>query len=75
MMIFPVSAPDPKYAYALQNIILVAMGDTASTVSPGVNAKFATLLAHQWLDPFVPSQNVPAFTDEFAPVERYALVQ
>lgn len=75
MMIFPASAPDPKYAYALQNIILVAMGDTASTVSPIPDAKFAGLLSHQWLEPFVPDHNVPAFTDSFAPVERYTLLQ
>lgn len=75
MMIFPANAPDPKYAYALQNIILVAMGDTASSVPPTPDARFAGLLSHQWLEPFVPDSHVPAFTDSFAPVERYALVQ
>ena len=75
MMVFPANAPDPKYAYALQNIILVAMGDTASQISPTPDAKYAGLLANQWLEPFVPDPNVPAFTDAFAPVERYALVQ
>ncbi len=75
MMIFPANAPDPKYAYALQNIILVAMGNTASTVSPTPDAKFSNLLAHQWLEPFTPDSHVPAFTDSFAPVERYALIQ
>ena len=75
MMIFPASAPDPKYAMALQNIILVGMGDTASTINPTPDAKFANLLSHQWLEPFVPDPKVPAFTDSFAPVERYALVQ
>ena len=75
MMIFPVSAPDPKYAYALQNIILVAMGDTASTVLPESAEKYKSLLANQWLDTFVPDPNVPAFSDSFAPVERYALIQ
>ena len=75
MMIFPANAPDPKYAYALQNIILVAMGNTVSTVSPTPNSKFSNLLAHQWLEPFTPDSSVPAFTDSFAPVERYALIQ
>lgn len=75
MMIFPANAPDPKYAMALQNIILVGMGDTASTINPTPDAKFANLLSHQWLDPFAPDAKVPAFTDSFAPVERYALVQ
>ena len=75
MMIFPANAPETKYAMALQNIILVAMGNTASTVSPIPDAKFANLLSHQWLEPFVPDAKVPAFKDSFAPVERYALAQ
>lgn len=75
MMVFPANAPDARYAYALQNIILIAMGDTASTVSPTPDAKFSGLLAHQWLEPFVPDDSIPAFRDAFAPVERYALVQ
>ena len=75
MMIFPANAPDPKYAMALQNIILVAMGDNATAVSPASDARYSSLLAHQWLDPFTPDAKVPAFTDSFAPVERYALAQ
>ena len=75
MMIFPANAPDPKYAMALQNIILVAMGDNATAVSPASDARYSNLLAHQWLDPFTPDAKVPAFTDSFAPVERYALAQ
>ncbi len=75
MMIFPANAPDPKYAYVLQNLILVAMGDTASTVSPTPGAKFSKLLAHQWLKTFAPDPKVPTFSDSFAPVERYALIQ
>ncbi|MBQ9419124.1 MAG: fused MFS/spermidine synthase [Synergistaceae bacterium] len=75
MMIFPANAPDPKYALALQNVILVAMGDTVSTVSPNPDARFLKLLSNQWLEPFTPDPKVPAFTDSFAPVERYALVQ
>ena len=75
MMIFPANAPETKYAMALQNIILVGMGDTASTINPTPDAKFANLLSHQWLDQFIPDPKVPAFTDSFAPVERYALAQ
>ncbi len=75
MMIFPVNAPGKKYAYALQNIILIAMGDTASMVSPETDAKYTSLLAKQWLEPFMPDSHVPAFSDSFAPVERYALIQ
>ena len=77
MMIFPAYASDPRYAYALQNIILVGMGDAASTIvhDSKQGAKYIKLLAHQWLEQFVPDNSVPAFTDAFAPVERYALVQ
>ena len=77
MMIFPAYASDPRYAYALQNIILVGMGEAASTIvhDKKQGAKYIKLLAHQWLEPFVPDNNVPAFTDAFAPVERYALLQ
>ena len=75
MMIFPANAPDTKYARALQNIILVAMGDNVASALPAPDARFAGLLSHQWLDPFVPDSRVPAFRDDFAPVERYALIQ
>lgn len=73
MMIFPANAPDAKYAYALQNIMLVA-GDIVPSVTASGD-KYASLLSHQWLEPFVPDSVVPAFTDSFAPVERYALIQ
>ena len=75
MMIFPANAPESKYAMALQNIILVAMNDNAAAVSPTAGAKYSSLLANQWLEPFTPDAKVPAFTDSFAPVERYALAQ
>lgn len=73
MMIFPANAPDPKYAAALQNIMLVA-GDIVPEASVSGD-KYAPLLSHQWLEPFTPDPVVPAFTDSFAPVERYALIQ
>ena len=75
MMIFPAYASDPKYSHALQNIILVATPFAVPSVSPRPNTKYSNLLSHQWLEPFVPDNSVPAFTDSFAPVERYALVQ
>ena len=75
MMIFPANAPDPKYAMALQNIILIGMGNMPSSLNTTPNATFANLLSHQWLEPFVPDAKIPAFTDAFAPVERYALAQ
>ena len=76
MMIFPANAPEPKYAYALQNIMLTA-GDFVpyAVVSDDKPGKYAPLLTHQWLEPFKPDPVVPAFTDSFAPVERYALIQ
>jgi len=73
MMIFPANAPDAKYAYALQNIMLVA-GDIVPDAAVSGD-KYARLLSHQWLEPFTPDPVVPAFTDSFAPVERYALIQ
>lgn len=74
MMIFQVNAPGTKYAYALQNLILAAMGSEAAT-APGSGQKYEALLSHQWLETFTPDPVVPAFTDSFAPVERYALIQ
>jgi len=73
MMIFPANAPDPRYAAALQNIMLVA-GDIVPTGTASGD-EYADLLSHQWLDPFVPDSSVPVFTDSFAPVEKYALMQ
>ena len=73
MMIFPVAAPDPKYAMALQNIILVCRQEVGTTAA--TDPKFTALLAHQWLEPFAPDDNIPAFTDSFAPVERYTMLQ
>lgn len=73
MMIFPANAPDPRYARALQNIMLVAGDMVPASVASG--DKYAELLSHQWLEPFTPDASVPVFTDSFAPVEKYALMQ
>ena len=73
MMIFPANAPDPRYAGALQNIMLVAGDMVPASVASG--DKYAELLSHQWLEPFTPDVSVPVFTDSFAPVEKYALMQ
>ena len=76
MMIFPASAPGAEYAYALQNLMLVCLrSDALPPVAAAPDAHFAPLLANQWLEPFTPDPRVPAFTDAFAPVERYALAQ
>ena len=53
--------------------MLIALCSSDPAVPPAPDASVLPLLAHQWLDPFVPE--VPAFTDAFAPVERYALAQ
>ena len=73
LMIFPASAPEPRYAYSVQNIMLVALCSDNPQVPPAPNYSTAALLANQWRVPFTPE--IPAFTDQFAPVERYALVQ
>lgn len=76
MMIFPASAPGADYVYARQNLMLVALNSEAPpSVPPAPEAYFARLLSHQWLDAFTPDPNIPAFTDAFAPVERYALAE
>ncbi|MBQ7262558.1 MAG: fused MFS/spermidine synthase, partial [Synergistaceae bacterium] len=76
MMIFPASAPDPRYAQARQNLMIVALrSDADPPVPPVPEPGIARLLSHQWIEPFVPDPRVPAFTDAFAPVERWALAQ
>ena len=74
MMIFPVTAANKIYALARQNIILVATGQDATTITASNDERFKNLLSHQWLEPFTPDPAVPAFTDSFAPVEKYALM-
>ena len=75
MLIFPASASEERYAYALQNLMLVGLpSEVLPPVPKAPDAHFARLLANQWLEPFVPDPEIPAFTDAFAPVERYALV-
>ena len=74
LLIFPASAPDPKYALARQNLMIVAFHSSKRPdVPPAPEPALARLLEHQWSLPFKPS--VPAFTDAFAPVERYALMR
>lgn len=73
VLIFPASAPEPRYALSQQNLMIVALkAKDLPPVPPAPEGELASLLTHQWLLPFTPS--VPAFTDDFAPVERYALL-
>ena len=74
MMIFPVNARETKYSRALQNIILVAASGGQLSFSSN-SQKYGKLLSHQWLEEFTPDPAVPAFSDSFAPVERYTLLQ
>lgn len=73
MMIFPATAPEPRYVYSHQNIMLVALCSENPSVPPAPDVMTALLLANQWRGAFKPE--IEAFTDEFAPVERYSLVQ
>lgn len=71
VMIFPTTHPDSEYA--LQNVMIVALGEAAAKkleAAPG-DEKMTRLLAHRWTKPYTPK--VAAFTDAFAPVERYSL--
>jgi len=69
VLIFP-QHPEPQFAHTRQNIMLVALKTPAPHFPPR-DAETALLLSHRWTEPFV--SDVRAFTDAFAPVERYAL--
>lgn len=74
VLIFPATAPDPKYASSRQNLMIVAFKSSDDIpVLPPYNPETAALLSHRWNLPFTPT--VPAFTDAFAPVERYSLME
>jgi len=75
VLIFPAQRYEPHFAHAFaharQNIMLVALKSPAEPHLPPRNPETALLLSHRWTGPFIPE--VRAFTDAFAPVERYAL--
>ncbi|WP_299302387.1 fused MFS/spermidine synthase, partial [uncultured Fretibacterium sp.] len=74
LLIFPASASDPRYALSRQNLMIVAFRSRELPAVPPVpELAVVSLLEHQWLEHFEAS--VPAFTDAFAPVERYALMR
>ena len=74
LLIFPASASDPRYALSRQNLMIVAFkSQELPAVPPAPEPAVVRLLEHQWLEPF--QATVPAFTDAFAPVERYALMR
>ncbi len=74
VLIFPATAPEPQYALSRQNIMIVAFKSADDLpVLPPYNPEMSRLLSHRWTAPFSPV--VAPFTDAFAPVERYSLMQ
>ena len=74
ILIFPASAPEPQFAMSRQNLMLVAFKSSELPAVPAApDMETARLLTYQWTRPFTSS--VPAFTDAFAPVERYSLMR
>ncbi|MDR2614858.1 MAG: fused MFS/spermidine synthase, partial [Candidatus Accumulibacter sp.] len=76
VLIFPASHPQPAYAESRQNLMLVAFKSektfaAAAAAHPG--SETARLLSHLWTAPF--NSGARAFTDAFAPVEHYALIE
>lgn len=71
VMIFPATYPNGEYT--LQNVMIVALADASADGQERApeSGEMARLLSHRWTKPYVPK--VAAFTDAFAPVERYSL--
>jgi spermidine synthase len=70
VMIFP--ATYPNSVSTRQNIMIVALAADTPPQREADSEYISSLLGHKWRAPFEP--NSPAFTDAFAPVERYSLV-
>ncbi|MDR1379150.1 MAG: fused MFS/spermidine synthase [Synergistaceae bacterium] len=74
VLIFPASRPEAPFAQARQNIMIVAFKSVDELpILPPYDPEISRLLSHRWMEPFTPS--IPPFTDAFAPVERYALME
>ena len=69
VMIYP--ATYPNSAGTRQNIMIVALASDDVPYRAPENEYVASLLLHRWTNLFEPK--IAAFTDAFAPVERYAL--
>jgi spermidine synthase len=69
VMIFP--ATYPNSGAIRQNVMIVAMTSDSVPERDPENDYMAGLLQHRWTRPFTPK--IPAFTDAFAPVEKYSL--
>jgi spermidine synthase len=69
VMIFPATYPNDESRR--QNIMIVALASSSSPEAEPESAYMARLLAHKWTRPFSPK--IAAFTDAFAPVEKYTI--
>ncbi|MDR3254337.1 MAG: fused MFS/spermidine synthase [Synergistaceae bacterium] len=69
VMIFP--ATYPNMGSVRQNVMIVALASGAVPDNAPENDYITGLLAHRWTKSFAPK--ISAFTDAFAPVERYSL--
>jgi spermidine synthase len=69
VMIFPATYPND--ASRRQNIMIVALAAKSSPEAVPESAHIESLLAHKWTRPFSPK--IAAFTDTFAPVEKYTI--
>ncbi|MDR1650373.1 MAG: fused MFS/spermidine synthase [Synergistaceae bacterium] len=69
VMIYPATYPN---SFAVrQNIMIVALASDEIPNRAPENDYMASLLAHRWTNRFEP--RIAAFTDAFAPVEKYSL--
>ncbi|MDR3321935.1 MAG: fused MFS/spermidine synthase [Synergistaceae bacterium] len=69
VMIFP--ATNPNSVGVRQNVMILALASETVPDAAPENDYIAKLLAHRWTRDFSPK--ISAFTDAFAPVERYSL--
>jgi spermidine synthase len=69
VMIYP--ATYPNSARVRQNIMIVALANGHEPYRAPDDDYVASLLAHRWTNVFKPK--IDAFTDAFAPVEKYSL--
>ena len=78
MKLYPVNASEMKYSRALQNIIMVCSPKVNLMVSPAAELtdEIERMLGHE-VDRSVMENDlsVAAFTDGYAPLERYTLLQ
>ena len=69
VMIYP--ATYPNSIGTRQNIMIVALASRETSYRTPENERIASLLFHRWTNRFEPK--IAAFTDAYAPVEKYSL--